>query len=137
MREKIKGKGCDKEYHKFLHRVYRDQVESYIDQLGQISMQHGIPVIFLIHPVFEKDKSFNSYSLVPLHNRLKDAALKAGLIPLDLLNAFRPYNPEDISLHSKTPWYDPWHPNAKGQKIIADYIYRRLMEMHIIKDSGG
>jgi lysophospholipase L1-like esterase len=134
IKEKIKSKDCEKEYHKLLHCVYWNQVESYINQIAQISSQHGVPVIFLIHPIFEKNKDFNSYGLVMLHNRLKDAASKAGLIPLDLLNAFKPYSADDIKMHSKTTWYDPWHPNAKGHKIIAEYIYSKLMEMHIVNN---
>ncbi|MBI5408260.1 MAG: SGNH/GDSL hydrolase family protein [Nitrospirae bacterium] len=131
-----KIKNCDKEYHKRLHCVYWDQVELNIAKIGQVSKSNNIPVLFLIHPIFEEGKDFNTYTLTALHKKLTDIASKSGLITLDLLDAFKPYNPDEVKQHSST-WYDPWHPNAKGHMIIADYVYNKTIEKRLIKKSNN
>lgn len=133
IKEKIKSKNCDKEYHKLLHCVYWDQIESNINQIGHISEKNNVPIIFLIHPVFEKNKDFNIYSLNLLHKKLSKAASKSGLIVLDLLDAYKAYNPDEIKLHNKK-WYDPWHPNVKGHMIVAEYIYNNIDRKEYIKE---
>lgn len=131
--EKIKGKNCEKEYHKFLHCVYWDQVESHINKIGQISKKHNIPIIFLIHPVFQKNKSLDTYTLTSLHRRLDEVASETGLLVLDLLDAYKSGNPDFIEQYSKT-WFDSWHPNAEGHRLIADYIYKNIRETGYIRD---
>ena len=85
-----------------------------------------MPTVFLIHPVFEKDRSYSEYTLSDLHQRLKDVAAKEELIVLDLLNTYKNYNPDDIKQHSKQ-WYDCWHPNIKGHAIVAESLYDLLI----------
>lgn len=126
IKESIKGKNCDKEFHKLLHCVYWDQVESNIHKIGSISKSKNIPMLFLIHPIFEKDRNFDTYTLTPVHKKLYDAASESGLMAVDLLNAFKPYDMDEVKTHSET-WYDPWHPNAKGHMIIAEYIYKEII----------
>jgi lysophospholipase L1-like esterase len=133
--EKRKSANCEKEYHKLLHCVYWDQVELNITKIGQLSKSNNIPVIFLLHPIFEKDEDFNAYTLTSLHKKLNDLASKSGLIILDLLDAFKPYDPNEVKQLSSTTWYDPWHPNAKGHMIIAEYLYKKIIEGGIIEKS--
>ena len=44
-----------------------------------------------------------------------------GLITLDLLEPFRPYSANDLGL-------DEWHPNKRGHKIVAEYLYEYLKD---------
>ncbi|MBI5675437.1 MAG: SGNH/GDSL hydrolase family protein [Nitrospirae bacterium] len=125
LKEESKSKNCGKEFHKLLHCAYWDQVKSQIYQIGGILKSKNIPVLFLVHPIFEKDRSFDTYTLTSVHKKLYDAASESGLIAVDLLNAFKPYNMDEVRTHSET-WYDPWHPNAKGHMVIADYIYKHI-----------
>jgi lysophospholipase L1-like esterase len=134
LNEQIKKKNCEKEFHALLHCVYREQVESNIIKISQISEKYITPVIFLIHPIFEKNKDFDTYSLTPLHMRLNDFASKAGLIVLDLLNAYKFYNPNEIKQQGSETWFDPWHPNEKGNMIIAERIYTFMSERKYIKE---
>ncbi len=64
--------------------------------------------------------------------QLNDVATKAGLIPLDLINAFKPYSPKNVNMPGET--WDPWHPNAKGHMIIAEYIFKTIYEKGDIKE---
>jgi lysophospholipase L1-like esterase len=125
LKEKKMGRRCGSEFHELLHCVYWDQIESNISQIGSLTKQKNIPVLFLIHPVFEKDRDFGHYSLTAVHSKLREAALKAGLIPLDLLDAYKPYQPDELRVHNGEQ-YDPWHPNAKGHLIAAESIYDKL-----------
>jgi hypothetical protein len=82
VQEQVKGKSCDAEYHAFLHCVYWSEVEGHLAEIGQISRRSAVPVLFLIHPVFER-APFDQYSLAPLHRRLAELAARDGLLPLD------------------------------------------------------
>lgn len=121
LRQRIKARNCNGEYHSVLHCVYWDQVETDIRRIAGVANERGVPCVFMIHPVFQEGIAFSQYTLRGLHIRLADTATEAGLIPLDLLPAFEPYPPEDIKLH-RDNWYDPWHPNLCGHRILAGYM---------------
>jgi len=132
--ERRKGKSCEKEYHEFLHCVYWQQVVSEINQIGDVSKKEHIPIIFLSHPVIQKDKSYQEYSLTTLHEKLGHLATNAGLIVLDILDAYKNVHSDEIT-QLVEGGYDPWHPNAKGHKIVADYIFNKMRESEYIRKS--
>ena len=131
--EKKKKKGCEGEYHKFLHCAYWEDVISNINQIGLIAKKK-IPILFLIHPVFEKDKDYRNYSLASLHKELTDVSTVAGLQTLDLLEVFKNYDPEELKQTGTPDWFDPWHPNAKGHRVIAHYLQQKLFDLNYWKD---
>jgi len=116
--EKIKAQGCETEYHALLHCAYWEQVETSIEKIAEISQQKHVPVIFLIHPIFEENGDYDSYFLAPLHARLSTAASESGLQVVDLLDAYRPYDPAELKLPSDLG-HDLWHPNEEGHRIAA------------------
>ena len=118
MSEKLSMSGCEREYHALLHCVYWEQVDTDIGKIAQISKQNGIPIIFLIHPVFKKNGDYDNYPLAPLHAKLGEAASKSGLPVLDLLNAYRLYKPYELAIAGS----DSWHPNEKGHRVAADAL---------------
>ncbi len=134
--EKRRGRSCEKEYHELLHCVYWQKVETHINQLGDISKKENIPIFFLIHPLIQKDKSYKEYSLTALHKQIGGVAANAGLIVLDVLDAYQPFHSDDVT-QLVEGGYDPWHPNAKGHRIIADYIYDRIREGEYIQMKQG
>ena len=123
--ERWKGRNCPKEFHKFIHCVHWEQVRANVMKLGEIPKRKKTPVVFIIHPVFQKGKNFSEYTLLELHRKLRELSFQAGLIPVDLFDAYRDYEPDQIKQHSKD-WYDTWHPNAKGHQIIGDYLVEKL-----------
>ena len=129
--ERRKAKSCEKEYHELLHCVYWQQVESDINQIGNVSKKEHIPIIFLIHPVIQKDTSYQEYSLTTLHKKLSHLATNAGLTVLDILDAYKTFHSDDIT-QLVEGGYDPWHPNAKGHRIIAEYIFNKMRESEYI-----
>ena len=130
--EKSKSKSCKKEYHELLHCVYWQQVESHINQIGNFSKQRNIPIVFLIHPVIQKDKSYQEYSLTALHKKLGHLATKTGLIVIDILDAYKAFHSDDIT-QVVEGGYDPWHPNVLGHRIIAEYIFNKMREGQYIQ----
>ena len=134
-REKIKKHKCEKEFHKFLHCAYRDQIEAHIRKIGDIAKKKHIPIIFLIHPIFEKGKTYAEYTLIPIHTILNTMATSAGLIVWDLYEAFRDYDPQELQVTSNPKWYDPWHPNIKGHTIIAEYLYEKLTQGLLVQET--
>ena len=90
-----------------------------------ISSKENVPVIFLIHPIFEKH-GFEKYSLAGVHKNLANEAFKNNLMVFDLLDEYKKYNSEEIKIDVKG-WFDPWHPNAKGHEITAECLYERVL----------
>ena len=124
---------CQNEFHEFLHCVYWDEVVENLSRIGKITRAHHVPVIFLIHPVFEKGKSFSSYSLTDLHHKLAAAAENQNLLTLDLLYPYSKYDPEELRQHPKGQ-YDPWHPNEKGHRVAAEFLYNYVFNSKFFKE---
>jgi len=135
LEEKWRGKNCPREYHAFLQCAYWDQIVADVKKIAMLSQAKKVPLIFLIHPVFQKERNFHQYTLTREHNKLAGLASQEGLIPLDLLNDYKPHDPNDIKLHSQDPkHFDPWHPNSKGHLIVAEKLLKVIVEM---RDSEG
>ena len=128
VQEKLKRSQCAHEYHHFLHCAYRPQIAAHIQKIGAIATQRHLPIIFLIHPILEKGKTYADYSLLPVHTMLQTMATTAGLIVWDIYDVFREYDPQELRIVSPTQGYDPWHPNLKGHTIIAEYLYAKLTQ---------
>jgi len=121
LRQRIKARGCENEYHSMLHCVYWNQVEEDIRHIAKVADERDVPCVFMIHPVFQKGIAFEWYTLGDLHKQLTETATASGLIPLDLLPALQPYPAEDVKLHWND-WYDPWHPNPRGHRLLGQYM---------------
>jgi len=126
LRERWKGRSCEKEFHAYLHCVYWDNVTTHLQEISRVCRQHHVPVVLAVHPIFQKMDDFSGYTLRPLHKQLCEAATKSGLIPLDLLGAFEPYRMDELRIE-RPDWYDPWHPNALGHEIMAEFIEGALV----------
>lgn len=133
--EKSKRKDCEKEYHEMLHCVYWKQVALHVARIGEVAKKKGIPVIFLIHPVFQKERHFKEYSLTSLHLKLGDLATNAGLIVVDALDVYKNYHSDELRQQVEGG-YDPWHPNAKGHMITADYLYEKIKQGRYIENKS-
>jgi hypothetical protein len=83
----------------------------------EISLSHGILPVWIFMPTLED----------PLHEEeithLTGLARESGFIVLDLSNAY-----DNQDLDSLVVAYWDKHPNAKGHKLIADDLYRKLQE---------
>lgn len=115
--------GGPTEFHHRLHYVYRDQVAQDIQSIGQQCRAHRVPGVLLVHPVFEENRPFAQYSLLDVHLDLRAMGEQAGLVVLDLLDAYRDHSPAELSFPKQN---DPWHPNRLGHRLAAEFIYERL-----------
>jgi lysophospholipase L1-like esterase len=125
--ERIKKANCPMEYNAFLHCVYWDHVISNIEKIADISEKSRIPIIFLIHPIFEEDGSFDNYSLASLHAKLGAAATAVGMPVVDVLGAYRSHSSQELTLPLEKG-FDPLHPNEEGHRIVADYLGEYILD---------
>lgn len=58
--------------------------------------------------------------------RLQEYATTTGLTLVDLLPAYRRYDPNELYLHNQMIPADPTHPSVKGNQIAADAIFLAL-----------
>ena len=124
--ERIKKANCATEYNAFLHCVYWDQVTSNIERIADISKINRIPIIFLIHPIFEENRSFDNYSLAPLHIELGAIASALGMPVIDVLSAYQLHSAQELTLPLKSG-FDQLHPNEEGHRIVADYLFKYIL----------
>jgi lysophospholipase L1-like esterase len=121
VRERWRGRNCPGEFHERVHCIYDHRIQGEIKQIGAVTRANGIPVVFLIHPVFEEGKDLDDYSHAALHQRLAATATDSGLSVLDLRPALAGYPIDDIKIHS-TEYFDPWHFNALGHRVTGETI---------------
>ena len=133
LKETIHKWHCAKEFHQFLHCAYRKQIEENLTKIGDIAKSNYVPVVFLIHPIFEKAKTYTEYSLHGVHTMLKSIAMASDLIVWDVYEVFQYYNPNDLNEVGDGKRHDPWHPNQQGHMIIASYLYNKLIEAQLVK----
>jgi lysophospholipase L1-like esterase len=132
--EKRKRSQCAPEFHHFLHCAYRPHIAANIQKIGAIATHRHLPIIFLIHPIFEQGKTYAEYSLLPVHAMLQTMATAAGLLVWDVYDAFRAYDPQELQVVSEHG-HDPWHPNIKGHAIIAEYLYEKLTQEFFVNET--
>ena len=121
VKQKFRGSNCPSEFHAFLHCAFWPEIAANLDRIGAITLAHRVPVVFVIHPIFEKDAGFDQYSLRDVHARLAEQARANGFDVVDLLDTFRAYSPAGLKIESAT-YYDPWHMNAHGHRVAAAAI---------------
>jgi len=131
---KKKLRGCSDEYEEFLHCVYWEKVEENMAEIAKITNTNNIPVIFLIHPIFPKNKTFSNYQLVSLHDNLRKLASEKRFLVIDLLDVFKSYEWTSAIESEDDLWLDRWHPSKKGHAIIADSVYYTIY--WFLKDSN-
>lgn len=121
VQRKLRGSECSNEFHKFLHCAYEPEIERDIQTIHDLAQQNDTPVAIVIHPIFEPIDTFDDYSLSEVHEWLRSVASQTGLVPIDVLAALRGRRPDDLKIH-RAEFYDPWHYNAAGNRITAEYI---------------
>ena len=129
-RENSQHDHCGTEFHRILHCAYRDQVATHIRQLGALSRERAIPVMFIIHPIFEENRNWENYGQRAIHEDLRQMAESAGMRVVDLIEAFRGVATEKLTQQHK-PWFDPWHPNELGHRLIADHLFKELQNLEL------
>jgi len=104
-----------------LHCDRWDEVTQRMARAAELARTHGVPVVFVLHPVLEKGRTFESYSFTALHAQLRALAVGQGWRVLDLVDAYRSYPPEELAQRQGDVW-DDTHPNAKGHRLAAEAI---------------
>jgi lysophospholipase L1-like esterase len=135
-RERWRGRHCPAEFHERVHCVYDGRVQGQLERIGATTRAGHVPVVFLIHPVFEEGKNLDDYSHAALHRRLAAIAADSGMAVLDLRPALAPYPADEIKIHSPK-YFDPWHFNALGHRVTGEAIAAFLVEKGLIDGPPG
>ncbi len=134
IRENMMKSRCGEEYHELLHCVYWEGVVSNLGKVSQLTAENNTPVLFLIHPIFGSGFDYSSYPLTSLHNQLADLALDLDFKVLDLTSAYTSYHPLELTRKHDGNKVDPWHPNKKGNELVADYLFEAIMAQESFSD---
>ena len=133
IREKFRKKNCyGNEIHLSKHCIYREEIKANIQQIGRIAAAEGVPILFVIHPVFDREGGFSPYFLATVHEELADFASTAGLSVLDLTDTYAHHDPGELAF-PMLKGYDPWHPNEKGHAIAAEALFTQIVQAPVFK----
>ncbi len=97
------------------------RVTGAFERLERISEAVGIPVLVVIFPVLYE---LDSYRWADVHAQVAAAARSHGFHVLDLLDAYRDHDPEDLQVVEG----DHVHPNVAGHRLAALAIESYLKE---------
>jgi lysophospholipase L1-like esterase len=86
-------------------------------RIVEVSRAHGILPVWIFMPTLEHPLQEDEIA------HLNRVAEESGFIVLDLSDAYDNLDPESLVL----AYWDK-HPNAKGHKLIAEDLYRKLLE---------
>ena len=117
-KQKWRRRNCPNEFHAFVHCAFWPEVEANLARIGDDCRRERVPLVFVIHPIFEKDAAFENYSLRNVHAQLADAARAQGFDVVDLRDAFQEYPAAALKLDNRR-YYDPWHMSALGHRVTA------------------
>jgi lysophospholipase L1-like esterase len=131
VKQKLGGRGCPTEFHAFINCAFREDVLRDLHRIAATVRRGGVPVAFVVHPVFEDKPSFTDYSLTDVHAEIDAAALGAGFAVIDVLGAFLPFAPADLKIENEA-YYDPWHLNTRGHRVTAAFVYERLVAERLV-----
>jgi lysophospholipase L1-like esterase len=123
-RERFAARACPDDFHLLLHCAYADRVSASLARIGALSASRHTPVLFVIHPVFQREPARTDSELAALHAELASEARAAGLAVVDLREAYAREAPGE--LQQEKGWFDPWHPNARGHAVAAKAIAAEL-----------
>ena len=129
-RENHLRKSCGQEFHEVLHCVYREQVVINLAEIGHVV--GDTPVLFTIHPLLPQNSTFPDYPHARIHQDLADMARGFGYTTIDLSLAFEGRRGESLAVDNGQPWYDPWHPNAEGHALKAEYLRAEIEKMGLL-----
>lgn len=122
--QRARSKVCPEEYHAKIHCQYWDRVQENFRTIAEIS--DNLNVMMLIHPVFEKD-GFKEYELAELHEKLATEARSNGFECIDILEDYQLRADENFARSEpSSDWFDPWHPNAEGHKVVAERLAKEI-----------
>ncbi|MEN8164309.1 MAG: SGNH/GDSL hydrolase family protein [Acidobacteriota bacterium] len=111
-----------------------DDTGRVIEQVHELSVSREIPVFVVLFPSFPEDGDWGRYSEADmrLYGALVERFEAAGFPTLDLMPVFKR---REVSEIQREPG-DPWHPNARGHRIMARAISKWLIEEDLLNEGG-
>lgn len=109
-----------------------DDTERVIEQVHELSLSREIPVFVVLFPSFPEEGDWGRYSEADMrfYGTLVERFDAAGFPTLDLMPIFKRWPVSEIQ---REPG-DPWHPSARGHRVMARAISRWLIEEDLVRD---
>ena len=103
-----------------------DDMGKVIEEVHELSVSREIPVFVVLFPSFPDDGDWGWYSEADMrfYGTLVERFEVAGFPTLDLMPVFKR---RPVSELQREPG-DPWHPSARGHRVMAKAISRWLIE---------
>ena len=76
-------------------------MQASLHRIAVDAMDHHVPVMLVVFPIFEDKPSFDDYALAEVHTRLAAAARHEGMETVDVLDAFRRYPPAEFMVTTR------------------------------------
>lgn len=116
-------------FEKYYSNLYQDEVlrnnlKENLNEMIEIAEANSIPFVFVNIPEFH---GFENYPFYNVNEFIKDEVINnKSIIYIDMLQAFQkqPIPANQLWVSSEDP-----HPNAKGHQIIANEIYKELINI--------
>lgn len=110
----------DDYYDKYNNPKHISILRSHLNELKEIQSQRNVKIIFVIIPIFYdfKDKRNNA-----INNVVYGMCIENQLICIDMLKVFKSHRVNDVKENDG----DIWHPNELGIELIADEIYKNMI----------
>ncbi|MBT3407365.1 SGNH/GDSL hydrolase family protein [archaeon] len=93
-------------------------VEDSLHKISVYAKEKNIPLVLANFPEFHK---FEEYEFYEINNYLEFLSKENDIQYIDLLEAFENVDPKSLRISN-----EDYHPNAKGHKIIAKFIYEKI-----------
>jgi len=103
-----------------------DETGKVIDQVRELSVTSGVPVYIVVYPSWPEGGDWAGYNEadIQFYETLVERFEAAGFPTLDLMPAFKRHPVSDLQ---REPG-DPWHPNVRGHRVMAQAISQWLIE---------
>jgi hypothetical protein len=113
---------CGPLWANIIHCAHADEVRKNFQRIGDVGRRGHVPVLVAIHPFLARPLDGPDYPYAALHARLADLAREAGIETVDLREAYRGYEVDDLVQDLD----DQLHPNELGHNLVGTYLAQIL-----------
>lgn len=115
-------------YDKYMINLFKDGSDTAkfnqqaLNSISKLCRNIGIKPVLVILPVF---KGLRNYQFTNLHKKVREWGQMCNYDVIDLLPVYAKYSAtgEEFRVSSKD-----WHPNKEGHRIIAEEVYKKILE---------
>lgn len=105
------------------HKEAEQRIFKSFEKLYWLTQKTNTPVLVVVFPYFGKDFDI---SRIRMHENIKRWCGQLKFLHIDLLDAYRKYEPKQLQCIQEN---DFCHPNAMGHKIAAEAMAEKIKQI--------